>query len=380
MRHIFSGIILISSFLYSAAGVAQDLRTLEVISANDGNFVLVDDIIFEVDAAEGLAVQLKDVRLWPDGILPIEFSDDFTAADQAFFFESCELWANVSRVKCIRRTNENAYIEVIDGSSVIDFGEGFEPAKFGNSSELGRKGRRQLFSLTKRDKTNSIIIAHELAHALGFTHQQNSPERDQFVQVNFDNIDTTTHGQGTVTNFEKIRPEKARVFGFYDYCSMMHYSASAFAKTGTTSIQVLGATPSCEYLDSNGNKQSELMGQRKYISDADKMGMAAVYGRDETDQVFVVVPNLIGSNTPTTAMSKELLFNRYGITPVVIAGKIGSVGCYNLTCESTCYWNEVYWQYPSDGTIVELGTATSLKTKVVSKFRSFPPPRGKVCE
>ena len=39
------------------------------------------------------------------------------------------------------------------------------------------------------------IIIHEILHALGFDHMQNRVDRDQYIRVNWDNIDKEAHDQ-----------------------------------------------------------------------------------------------------------------------------------------------------------------------------------------
>lgn len=66
------------------------------------------------------------------------------------------------------------------------------------------------------------VIAHEVAHALGFWHEQSRPDRDGFVDVVWRNID-----QGSLGQFLKEQPDDVDNEGIsYDYGSVMHYRSS----------------------------------------------------------------------------------------------------------------------------------------------------------
>ena len=64
---------------------------------------------------------------------------------------------------------------------------------------------------------------HEIGHAMGLSHEQVRKDRDQYVA-----IDTTQIESGATGNFV-INGASARDIGQYDYGSIMHYSATAFA-------------------------------------------------------------------------------------------------------------------------------------------------------
>lgn len=73
---------------------------------------------------------------------------------------------------------------------------------------------------------------HELMHACGFTHEQNREERDDFVDIQQQNIKA-----GYENNFEKAAPGTTSSFGsIYDYSSVMHYSDHAFSANGQPTI------------------------------------------------------------------------------------------------------------------------------------------------
>ena len=70
-------------------------------------------------------------------------------------------------------------------------------------------------------------IQHELLHVLGFSHEQNRRDRNQFVRVHFENL-----RDGVERNFQ-IFPD-GLLCSPYDYCSVMHYSQKAFSVSPIT--------------------------------------------------------------------------------------------------------------------------------------------------
>jgi hypothetical protein len=57
------------------------------------------------------------------------------------------------------------------------------------------------------------IAIHELLHAVGFAHEQTRPDRDQYVTINYNNIQS-----GTESNFQRYLTSDVNTFGkAYDY-------------------------------------------------------------------------------------------------------------------------------------------------------------------
>jgi len=88
---------------------------------------------------------------------------------------------------------------------------------------------------------------HELLHTLGFVHEHTRPDRDDFISINFDNIEP-----GEEKNFEK-RPhgtsdffEKGSVDTKdtpYDVLSLLHYRPQDFSKDGEDVLTYLHGLP-----------------------------------------------------------------------------------------------------------------------------------------
>ncbi|XP_055836792.1 seminal metalloprotease 1-like [Episyrphus balteatus] len=75
-------------------------------------------------------------------------------------------------------------------------------------------------------------IVHEFLHSLGFYHQQSASDRDEFVKIAFENIQS-----GMEHNFNIYNSSVVDDFGIeYDYGSVMHYGPTAFSKNGEKTI------------------------------------------------------------------------------------------------------------------------------------------------
>jgi hypothetical protein len=95
------------------------------------------------------------------------------------------------------------------------------------ASYLGRIGGGQPIYLSPKCGTNEVM--HELMHALGFVHEHSRPDRDQFLEVVWNNIDTVFWPQFWIIPEEFVHDYTGAVFSF-DPQSIMLYEPTAFAK------------------------------------------------------------------------------------------------------------------------------------------------------
>lgn len=76
-------------------------------------------------------------------------------------------------------------------------------------------------------------IMHEMIHALGFHHEQNRANRDDYVEVLLQNVQP-----GRESQFRKLDKGQATAFGVaYNQQSIMHYGGKAFSKNGNPTIK-----------------------------------------------------------------------------------------------------------------------------------------------
>uniref|UniRef100_A0A1I7ZFW8 Metalloendopeptidase n=1 Tax=Steinernema glaseri TaxID=37863 RepID=A0A1I7ZFW8_9BILA len=144
-----------------------------------------------------------------------EIRNDSSAREQRVIELALEHWHNITCLNFVRRDDEPAGNRIV--FTDVD----------GCASNVGRHplGEPQFVSLAP-ECIRLGVIAHEVAHALGFWHEQSRPDRDAWVQVRWENIDRDSKGQ-----FLKEQPSDVDNAGVpYDYGSIMHYRSKAFAR------------------------------------------------------------------------------------------------------------------------------------------------------
>ncbi|XP_065073301.1 zinc metalloproteinase nas-4 isoform X1 [Ochlerotatus camptorhynchus] len=211
-----------------------------------GSYVGGDMLINRPAGRNGLAD--KSSR-WPGGVVPFEINGNFRANEMQMIEAAINEYHKNTCIKFVAHMGERDYISI-------------ESSSTGCWSSVGRIGGKQEVNLQMPGCTTKVgTIVHELMHALGFLHEQNRSERDDWVRIQSQNIQ-----RGTENNFSKAKTGTTDGFGVqYDYGSVMHYSEKAFSSNGQPTIVAK---------KSGGNK----MGQRNGFSKGDINKLNGMYG------------------------------------------------------------------------------------------------------
>lgn len=189
---------------------------------------------------------------WPAGKVPYEI--DGTLTNQARVTTAMALIEqSTAGVNFVVRSGEADYVRFVPSD--------------GCSSWIGKQGGMQTINLA--DGCSSGNAAHEMLHALAMFHEQSRCDRDTYVEIHLENVQS-----GKENNFDKACDD-ATDLGDYAEGSMMHYGATAFSKNGSATIV------SKRGLDA-------LMGQRGALGATDVATINALYGSNNVAPVAAI--------------------------------------------------------------------------------------------
>jgi len=157
-------------------------------------------------------------------VIPWEFDSSFESSSNRLVVENAlsDLAEASGVVTFVPRNTQTRYISVYRGggcssyvgSAYAQFNDPVQPLSIGYGSGW--------------TCATTGIVQHEFLHALGFWHEQSRPDRDDYVTINLDNVDS-----GYENNFDKMTTtyvDSQEVQ--YDYSSVMHYGEYSFSNNG----------------------------------------------------------------------------------------------------------------------------------------------------
>lgn len=118
-------------------------------------------------------------RKWPDGVVPYKFNDDYIERDRAAILSAMDIFRKETCIKFVlKRDNHSEYINFRKSSNGCGTLIGYRPNDI-NGIDV---------SLTEECLQKRGAIQHELLHVVGLWHEQSRPDRDDFVEIYWDNI------------------------------------------------------------------------------------------------------------------------------------------------------------------------------------------------
>lgn len=149
--------------------------------------------------------------LWPSGVIFYEMDESVAHLAELILKVMQQFHDNTCIKFMPREHNEPDYLRI--------------EALRGCFSYIGRIGGEQTLSLGDGCEYRGTI-AHELMHAVGFYHHQNRSDRDDFLEILWENI-----AKGKETQFRKMAPLENLLLNKFDYESIMLYGPRTFGKT-----------------------------------------------------------------------------------------------------------------------------------------------------
>lgn len=205
----------------------------------DADFEEIRNAADTAAAIEGIAISGSQHR-WPGGRVAFQINPNLNNPERVT--DAIAHWEQRTPIRFHQRTNETNFVEFRLGSNC--------------SSAVGMQGGRQFVNVGPQCSRGNII--HEIGHTLGLWHEQSREDREKFITIDLSNVDP-----GAIHNFDQQITDGDDV-GEYDFGSIMHYSAFAFAVDSSKPTII--------------TRNGEAIGQRLALSPGDIAAIEEIYG------------------------------------------------------------------------------------------------------
>ncbi|XP_030201281.1 low choriolytic enzyme [Gadus morhua] len=194
--------------------------TILMMNRGSPEFLIDGDVLISRKRSAKKCYSKSFSCLWPmsdNGKVEIPFtiSDQYAGDEEAAILKALEGFHSETCIRFIPRKTQRMYLQF--------------KSLFGCFSSVGRIGERQVISLQRFGCVNNGIIQHEVMHALGFYHEHTRSDRDQYIQISWENIQPDK-----LNNFKKRDTNNLGMP--YDYQSVTHYGRRAFSSVWKDTI------------------------------------------------------------------------------------------------------------------------------------------------
>lgn len=173
-----------------------------------GDILISDLDEFNDNQLDEKPIVLPKPKPWPDGIVPYEIASDLVDPQRVQM--AIDYMNKNTVIKFVKRENQKGYVYFKNGLNNC-------------YSYLGYLGKKQDISLSKGCGVGQIL--HEIMHALGFFHEQNRADRDDYLDINWKNIDEKYHINFKKISFKAMLEDQTK----FDFNSILLYPPYAFA-------------------------------------------------------------------------------------------------------------------------------------------------------
>ena len=151
-----------------------------------------------------------NVQKWPQSKVYYTFDDAFTENEMLSIEYCMDMWSSACGISFEQVPEENA-----DDPGILNIYKADEDAQAAESI-IGYKDYPYMITRGTSFRTN----VHELGHVIGFLHEHQRPDRDNYISMNWENIGSELYFNFIILDNTLLNEKDFE----YDYYSIMHYS------------------------------------------------------------------------------------------------------------------------------------------------------------